>query len=260
MRVKKGKRTKIKNPFRFLTFLLVSLVATSTLVTQAVKLFASGEIKEALTKEETNSKTDATKNDVIEDIIVEVGIEAEANDVLYQTTDKTKGALTPQQVNLKENGVVVQEKLKIEVSDAKWFIDSAHSSKQGIGVLLRLKNLTNGELVVGRYVNDLLSPTLSYQDTILKAYSKGVDEISGNVYGFTTLISNFKDYKYIENTEFANEKTCDASIELAPSGESLCYLTYDFAGTGDYRLSFKTDDSNESFGILKLKTATVETN
>ena len=256
--MRSNKRIKIKNPFRFLTFLLVSLVATSTLVTQAVKLFATGEIKATLTKEELKEDKETSKNYPIEDIIVEVGADAEANDVLYQTTAKSEGIINAQEVNLKEAGVVVQDSLKIKVNDVKWFKDEEYSSKQGIAILLNLENLTEGELVVGRYVNDMLSPSLSYEDTILKAYSQGVDDISGSVYGFTTLISNFKNYKYIKNTVFASEKTCDASITLNPRETSSCYLTYDYAGEGDYRLSFQTDDSSESFGNLKLTTATIE--
>lgn len=244
--MKRKNKIKISNPFRFLTFLLVSLVTTSTCVTQAVKLFATNE-KEEIQVEESEETTPTT------DITVSVPREAKANDELYKTTQTSMEGVVLNETDLKNVGALVEDKLLIKLENIEWFEDEEKTSKQGLGIFLDLKNVTDEEMVVGRYVGDLIKPTLNYGEHTLKAYSQGMDNIVANAYGFTTLISNFQNYKLVQTGKFADVKTCDASITL-PAGESdRCYLIYDYAGIGDYNLSFRVNDNTQAYGVFKIE-------
>lgn len=244
----KKKKIKITNPFRFLTFLLVSLVLTTTLVTQTVKLFATGKVEQVISPQ----KEDVTVEEITS-IQVQVPEEAKANTNLYKTVKESGQNIASEEVDLIKNGVLSQEKLLITLDKVEWFKSEENSSKQGLAIVLNLENKTSEPLVVGRYIGDLIQPTLTYGDVVLKAYSQGMDGINGNVYGFTSLISNFKNYQTIQANNLDDLKTCDASITLEEGAADKCYLVYDYAGLGEYQLSFKVNENKEEYSVLMVE-------
>lgn len=246
--MKRKRRFKISNPFRFLTFLLISLVTTTTCVTQTVKLFATGEQKEDKQEAEVAEEVSS-----VTELDIAVPIEAKANTDLYKTTQSVLEGASFKETDLVNVGALADEKLLIKLSDVKWFKDEEKSSKQGLALFLNLNNVTDEELVVGRYIGDLIKPVLSYGDDTLKAHSQGMDSVVANTYGFTTLISNFQDYKLIQTSEYADVKTCDASITISAGESDTCYLVYDYAGLGDYELSFKVNEAVYANGVFTVK-------